>query len=67
MPVSRDVSLESGIAAVPAVKSATAIVDSGNADPDTAAPAATIRATGIADATALAHQFIGLRFGVGSE
>ena len=62
MPVSRDVSLESGIAAVAAVKPATAIVDSGNA-----APAATIRTTGIADATALAQQYIGLRFGVGSE
>ena len=67
MPVSRDVSLEPGIAAVPAVKPATAIVDSGNADPDAAAPAATIRAAGIAGATALAHQHIGLRFGVGSE
>ena len=67
MPVSRDVSLEPGIAAVAAVKPATAIVDSGNADPDAAAPAATIRATGIADATALAHRYIGLRFGVGSE
>ena len=65
MPVSRDVSLEPGIAAVPAVKSAIAIVESGNADPDAAAPAATIRAAGIA--TALAHQHIGLRFGVGSE
>ena len=65
MPVSRDVSLESGIAAVAAVKSAIAIVES--ADPDAAAPAATIRATGIADATALAHRYIGLRFGVGSE
>ena len=67
MPVSRDVSLEPGIAAVAAVKPAAAIVDSGNADPDTAAPAATIRATGIADATALAHRYIGLRFGVCSE
>ena len=65
MPVSRDVSLESGIAAVPAVKSAIAIVESADSDP--AAPAATIRATGIAGATALAQQYIGLRFGVGSE
>ena len=65
MPVSRGVSLESSIAAVAAVKSAIAIVES--ADPDAAAPAATIRAAGIAGATALAHQHIGLRFGVGSE
>jgi len=64
MPVSRDVSLEPGVAAV---KPANAIVDSRNADPDAAAPAATIRATGIADATTLAHQHIGLRFGVCSE
>ena len=67
MSVSRDVSLEPGIAVVAATKSATAIVDSGNAGPDAAAPAATIRATGIADPTALAHRYIGLRFGVGSE
>ena len=65
MPVSRDVSLESGIAAVAAVKSVLAIVES--ADPEAAAPAATIRGARIADATALAHQHIGLRFGVGSE
>ena len=65
MPVSRGVSLESGIAAVAAVRSVLAIVES--ADPEAAAPAATIRAAGIAGATALAHQHIGLRFGVGSE
>ena len=64
MPVSRDVSLEPGVAAV---KPANAIVDSGNADPDAAAPAATVRAAGIADATALAQQYISLRFGVGPE
>ena len=65
MSVSRDVSLEPGIAVVAATKSASAIVES--ADPGAAAPAATIRATGIADATALAHRYIGLRFGVCSE
>ena len=65
MPVSWDVSLESGIAVVPAVKSAIAIVES--ADPGAAAPAAAIRAAGIAGATALAHQHNGLRSGVCSE